>query len=81
MEQEEFLARMATGERVVCGSETHLEMCALSREAQKITAELNAGYHTEEETVRLMSRLTGREVDGLHLRSRYSRISAGTHFS
>lgn len=64
MEQEEFLARMATGERVVCGSETHLEMCALSREAQKITAELNAGYHTEEETVRLMSRLTGREVDG-----------------
>lgn len=63
MEREEFIARMKTGERVVSGSAEHLAMHAFAREAQKITSELNTGYHTEEEIVLLMSRLTGREVD------------------
>ena len=63
MEREEFFERMAAGERVESGSDAHLLMHAFAREAQKITSELNTGYHTEEEIVLLMSRLTGREVD------------------
>ena len=51
MEREEFIARMKTGERVVSGSAEHLAMHAFAREAQKITSELNTGYHTEEEIV------------------------------
>ena len=36
-----------------------------SREAQKITMEINARYHELEEIVELFSRLTGRQVDAL----------------
>ena len=38
-------------------------MHALSQEAQRITAELNSGYHTQDEVRALFSKLTGSIVD------------------
>lgn len=39
------------------------EFRVLVQEALEITAELNTGYHTPEEINRLMSELTGKEID------------------
>lgn len=58
-----FLERMDAGMPVKAGDETHLCMHRLAQEAQRVTAVLNAGYHTQEEIVALMSELTGRPVD------------------
>ncbi len=63
MTNKEFLQIMATKERVVAGSPTHLKMSELSQEALKITAELNSSYHTPEEIRSLFSELTGKKVD------------------
>lgn len=60
---EEYLNRMEPGFRVDGGSEAHQVMHELSQRALKITMELNNQYHTQEEIVRLMSELTGQEVD------------------
>lgn len=57
-----FLAAMATGERVVAGSPTHVVMSALSQEAMRITCELNSTYHTPEEVHALLCRLTGQAL-------------------
>ena len=54
---------MDSGERVEAGSEAHLVMHSLSDEARKITAQINGGYHTNEEIRALFSGLTGREID------------------
>lgn len=63
MTLEEYLNRMEPGFRVDGGSEAHQVMHELSQRALKITMELNNQYHTQEEIVRLMSELTGQEVD------------------
>ncbi len=63
MDVKRFLEIMDRGEYVVAGSETHLEMHALSDEARRIAAELNNGYHTSEQLRVLFSKLIGREVD------------------
>lgn len=60
---EEFISIMNAGKRVIAGSEVHLKMVELSNEGMKVTAELNQGYHTPEEIRKLMSELTGKEVD------------------
>lgn len=60
---EEFISMMNTGEEVIAGSEVHLKMVALSNEAMQITGKLNQGYHTPEEIRKLMSELTGKEID------------------
>ena len=62
MELQEFLALMDSGREVVAGSETHLCMTALAQEAIRLTTELNSSYHTGEEIVAIMRRITGREV-------------------
>ena len=63
MELSEFLEYMDSGERIYAGSDTHKYMHVLSGEAQKLTAELNGSYHTDEEKRELFSRITGRKVD------------------
>ena len=63
MKLEQFFAMMARGDIVPAGSEAHLIMHDLAQEALRITAELNGAYHTPEEIVAIMSRLTGRPVD------------------
>ena len=64
MELNEFLKYMESGQRVYAGSEMHKYMHFLSSEAQKLTAELNGEYHTDEEKRELFSRITGGKVDG-----------------
>ena len=54
---------MNSGRTVVAGSPVHQVMHRLSQEAIHITLELNNNYHTPEEIVILMSRLTGRRID------------------
>ena len=58
-----FLKEMASGKKVVAGSEVHKYMIKLSFEAMKITAVLNQGYHEPEEIRELMSKLIGQELD------------------
>lgn len=55
---------MLSGKMVKGLSAEHRLMHEVSEEARKITAELNCGYRTQEEIRSLMSRLTGRQVDG-----------------
>ena len=59
MDLKGFLAKMDSGEEIEAGSEYHLFMHALSQEALRITAEMNNAYHTPEELLALMRRLTG----------------------
>lgn len=59
MELKDFLEKMDTGEEIEAGSEYHLFMHGLSQEALRITAEMNNAYHTPEELVELMRKLTG----------------------
>lgn len=63
MEREEYLSYLRHGGIVEGGSELHQMMYSISQEALKITAELNASYHTPEEIRALMSQLTGKTVD------------------
>lgn len=63
MTTEEFIDYMNSGRTVTAGSSVHEVMHRLSQEAIRITIELNNNYHTQEEIVRLMSELTGRNVD------------------
>jgi acetyltransferase-like isoleucine patch superfamily enzyme len=63
MTTQEFIEYMNSGKTVTAGSPVHEVMHRLSQEAIRITMELNTKYHTPEEVVRLMSELTGREVD------------------
>ena len=58
MELNDFLAKMDTGEEIEAGSEYHLYMHELSQEALRITAEMNNAYHSPEELVALMRKLT-----------------------
>ena len=55
----DFLTIMNSGAEVEAGSEAHLFMHELSQEALRITAEMNNSYHTPEELVALMRKLTG----------------------
>jgi acetyltransferase-like isoleucine patch superfamily enzyme len=58
MELKEFLAKMDSGEEIEAGSEYHLFMHELSQEALRITMEMNNAYHSPEELVALMRKLT-----------------------
>lgn len=46
-----------------CRSPVHEKMHSLSQEALRITMEINNVYHTRKEIIRLMSQLTGRDID------------------
>jgi len=62
MNLQSFLETMNQGKEVEANSPIHEVMHQLSQEAIEITMELNNHYHTPEEIVLLMSRLTGRRV-------------------
>lgn len=63
MELDEFLSYMDSGKEVVAGSPVHQCMHRLSQEAIRVTSELNSRYHTSEEIVELMRKITRRQVD------------------
>lgn len=63
MTTEEFIGYMDSGRTVTAGSPVHMVMHRLSQEAIRITFELNGTFHTHDEIVALMSKLTGRKVD------------------
>lgn len=63
MELEKFLRYMDSGQEIIAGSPVHQCMHKLAQEAMQLTAELNSGYHTNEEIVELMRKITGRPVD------------------
>lgn len=63
MTTEEFIEIMNSGETVTADSPVHEKMHSLSQEAIRITLDINTNYHTPDDIVRLMSELTGTEVD------------------
>lgn len=63
MDLNEFLEHLNRGEMVAGGSEAHMFMHGVSQEALRITAELNATYHTSEEIRALMSKLIDKPID------------------
>ncbi len=63
MTLEEYRAAMDAGTPIAPGTELFAETMKYSLDAIKITFELNGSYHEPEEVRRLVSELTGREVD------------------
>ena len=63
MDLEAFLEYLNSGKSVEGGSEAHEFMYGVSREALKITAEINGSYHEPEELRELFSKLIGKPVD------------------
>lgn len=61
MDLQEFLDAMNSGKEVIAGSPLHLYMSQLSQDALKITMEMNNAYHTPEELVTLMRKLTAQD--------------------
>lgn len=59
----EFLTYMNDRREVTAGSDAHRCMTEISQEAIKLTAELNSSYHTPQEIVAIMTKLTGKEID------------------
>ena len=59
---EKFLEAMNSGEQMKAGSAVHLKMHELSQEALRITMEINNAYHTPEEILELMEKLTGKKI-------------------
>jgi len=60
----ELLDKLAAGERISYDDPIFKEMDVYAAEAQKITAKINTGYHTQDELKALMSRLIGKEIPG-----------------
>ena len=68
MELSEFLNYLDSSKTVVGGSEMHKYMSELSREAMKITAQINNAYHTPEELRELFEKLIGQpECEGFRM--------------
>lgn len=59
---EELLYNLNNSTKITSGSELHKAMHYFSSEARKITSELNNKYHSEEEIVSIMKKLTGKNV-------------------
>ena len=63
MNLDEFLSYMDSSKEIVAGSPVHQCMHRLAQEAMQLTAQLNSCYHTNEEIVALMRKITGRPID------------------
>ncbi|MCM1182038.1 MAG: sugar O-acetyltransferase [Roseburia sp.] len=63
IQTEELLEHLNQGRTVADGSGLHKLMVRMAEDAMRITMELNSSYHGPEEIRRLMSELTGKEVD------------------
>lgn len=59
----DIFQREIRGEEVSTDEPEYFKILELITEAQKITAELNTGYHEPDEVREIMSRLTGRKLD------------------
>lgn len=59
----DILERMRAGELILTSDPEYAKLASMFAESLNIVAELNSGYHTPEETCRLLSRLTGKSVD------------------
>lgn len=57
----EFLEYVKTGQPL-CGEEIGRLMNDMSDEARRITCEINAGFHTQDETRTLLGQLTGQAI-------------------
>lgn len=57
-----LLSKISSGERIESGTPEFAAMDRYAREAQRITAEINTGYHEESELAELVGRLTGKPV-------------------
>lgn len=63
MNNKEFLDYMNSGKEVVYCSEIHQHMTKLSREAMKITTQINSDYHEPDKLRELFSMLIGTPID------------------
>lgn len=63
MNLEEFLEYLNSGEIVKAGSEVHLYMHKISRDAMLLTSELNNGFHEMEEIRSIFFRLIDKPID------------------
>lgn len=63
MDLPDLLEHLNSGRPLLSGTKPHALMARYSREAMRITAELNASYHEPEEIIALMSALTGKQLD------------------
>ncbi len=63
MELAEYLALTARKSYIEGGSEAHRFMTQAARDAQRITAQMNTGYHSAEELRALFGELTGKAID------------------
>ena len=57
-----LLSKISSGERIESGTPEFAAMDRYAREAQRITAEINTGYHEGSELAELVGRLTGKPV-------------------
>lgn len=62
MDINNFLDHVNSGREIVGDSEMHKYMSGLSREAMKITSQINNAYHTPEELRTLFGTLIGRQT-------------------
>ncbi len=67
MNLETLLTHLNEGKPLVPGTEAHLSMLEISNEAQRLTAELNSGFHDPDEKNRIFSEIIGKPVEGLGL--------------
>lgn len=81
MELDDFLARMASGDTITAGSDTHRFMTDAARRARRITTELNTVDHSADEVRKLLAELTGHELgDSVNLFPPfYSEFGQNTH--
>lgn len=63
MELEEFREMMRRGETIVSGSEAQKFITQNAHDAMRLTCELNNSYHEPVEICRLMSEITGTDID------------------
>ena len=63
MNTELFREKMARGERVVFGSQEHLQMSRFSEKARKITFKINRKYASAQKIRKLFSKLTEQKTD------------------
>lgn len=63
MQVEELLNYFHQGKTIIAGSDLHKQMIQAAEDAMRITMELNTSYHNPEEIRKLMSKLTGSNID------------------
>jgi acetyltransferase-like isoleucine patch superfamily enzyme len=63
MELQDFLAHVDSGAPIEGGSQQHRFMYDAAQEAFRVTAQINSGYLTPDETRALLAELTGKPID------------------